>query len=48
MYVFFDRTLDSYCSLISWDSFINNFDMYIEITEKKRENKGQYNITKRM
>ena len=44
----YDRNLDSYCSLISWDSFINDFDMYIEIAEKKREHKEQYDITKRM
>ena len=44
----YDSKLDHYCSLISWENFINNFDTYIELAEKKRKNKEQYNITKRM
>lgn len=44
----YDSKLDHYCSLVSWDTFINNFDYYIELAAKKRENKEQYDITKRM
>ena len=44
----YDSKLDHYCSLISWDVFINNFDYYIELAAQKRENKTMYDITKRM
>ena len=44
----YDSKLDHYCSLISWDTFINNFDYYIDLAVIKRENKEQYDITKRM
>lgn len=44
----YDSNLDHYCSLISWDNFINDYDKYIEIAENKRENKEQYDIIKRM
>ncbi len=44
----YDRDYDHYCSLISWDEFINNYDKYINIAEKKRENKDHYDIKCRM
>ncbi len=43
----YDRNQDHYCSLISWDEFINNFNDYIEMAVNKREKKEQYNIIKR-
>ena len=44
----YDSKLDHYCSLISWDDFINYFDMYIELAESKREKKEEYDVKKRM
>lgn len=44
----YNANLDHYCSLISWESFIKDFDMYIAIAEMKRDNKDHYDISKRM
>ena len=44
----YDRNWDHYCSLISWDTFINNYDYYIELAEKKRETSEKYDIVKRL
>ena len=44
----YDSNLDYYCSLISWENFVNNFEYYIELAAQKSENKEQYEITKRL
>ena len=44
----YDAKLDHYCSFVSWDEFVKNFDTYITIAEAKRNNKEQYDISKRM
>lgn len=44
----YDANWDHYCSLISWNEFIKNYDKYIECAENKRDNKEQYKINKRM
>lgn len=44
----YDANYDSYCSLISYEEFINNPNKYIEIGEEKRNNIYKYNIYKRM
>lgn len=44
----FDSDYDHYCSLISWTSFINNYDYYISIASSKREKTEQYDIKKRL
>ena len=44
----YDRDLDSYCSLISWDDFTNNLEYYIDLAAKKREKLNQYKICKRL
>ena len=45
---YYNANLDHYCSLVSWDDFIENFNMYIEIAEKKREEKYKYDVHKKM
>ena len=44
----FDRDWDSYCSLIPYDDFKNNFDHYIDIAFKKRNELYKYNLCKRL
>lgn len=44
----YDRDFDSYCSLVSWDEFINNVGKYIDIAIKKRDSKYKYDIIKRL
>lgn len=44
----YDGNWDHYCSLIPWNKFINNYNTYIEYAEKKRDNKEQYEIKKRI
>ncbi len=44
----YDVDLDHYCSLISWEKFINNPNYYIDKAIYKRENKEQYDLTVRI
>ncbi len=44
----YDSHWDSYCSLVSWDRFVNNYEQYIEEAAHKREFANHYNIVKRM
>jgi len=44
----YNANLDHYCSLVSWEDFVKDFDMYIALAEQKRDNKDQYDISKRM
>ena len=44
----FDAAYDSYCSLVPYNSFVNNIGKYIEIASKKRDEIHKYNIVKRM
>lgn len=44
----FDRNYDSYCSLIEWNEFINNIEMFIDIATQKRDDIYKYEITKRL
>ncbi len=44
----YDRDFDSYCSLISWDEFIQDIGKHIEIATKKREELYKYEIIKRL
>jgi len=44
----FDSDKDSYCSLVSWEDFKNNFSKYIEIAVEKREEINKYNLVKRL
>lgn len=44
----FDRDWDSYCSLIPYDDFKNNFDHYIDIAFKKRNELYKYSLCKRL
>ena len=44
----FDLDNDSYCSLISWESFKNNYKYYIKTAAEKRENTYKYTLVKRL
>lgn len=44
----YDSLKDSYCSLVSFDSFLNNMDFYLDETIEKRERKDEFNLCKRM
>ena len=44
----YNANLDHYCSLVSWEDFVKDFDFYIALAEQKRDNKDQYDISKRM
>ena len=44
----YDQDYDSYCSLIPFDSFINNPEKYINIAEEKRNRINEYKITCRL
>ena len=44
----FDRDYDSYCSLISWNDFINNKGKYVDIAVQKRNCLDRYDIVKRL
>ena len=44
----FDLDNDSYCSLISWESFKNNYKYYIKTAAEKRENTYKYSLIKRL
>ena len=43
----YDVDNDSYCSLVSWDSFINNINKYINLAIQKRNSSYRYDIVKR-
>lgn len=43
----YDMDYDSYCSLVSWDSFTNNIGKYINLAAKKRDSSYMYDIAKR-
>lgn len=42
----YDGDWDSYCSLVSWDMFVNNYNYYIEMAAKKREMAYKYDVHK--
>ncbi len=44
----YDSMLDSYCSLIEFDSFINDPDLYLENAISKRDRKHEFELVKRM
>ena len=44
----FDGDYDSYCSLIEYNEFKNNFGRYIDIAFKKRGELYKYNLCKRL
>ena len=44
----YNRDFDHYCSLISWETFINNYEHFIEVAAEKREKTEQYDIVKRL
>lgn len=44
----YDRNYDSYCSLISWQDFIDNVDFYLNIAVFKREHIYCYDLVKRI
>lgn len=44
----FDANYDSYCSLVSYERFIENIGWYIDIAGEKRDDIQKYNIVKRM
>ena len=44
----YNRDYDSYCSLIPYDDFKQNFAEYIKIASWKRDNKNRYDIVKRL
>lgn len=44
----YDSTWDSYCSLVSWESFKKNYAHYIDVAGEKRECTYKYNIKKRL
>ncbi len=47
-YGMYDTDYDSYCSLISFNSFINNPERYINIAEEKRDRTNEYEIKRRL
>lgn len=47
-YNIYDANYDSFCSLISYEDFKNNFSEYIEIASEKRENRNKYNVKAHM
>lgn len=44
----YDRVTDSYCSLVSWDEFIDDFAYHIENAYKKRGECYKYELVKRL
>lgn len=44
----YDSDKDSYCSLVSWNEFKNNYKKYIDCAYDKRENVDKYNLVKRL
>lgn len=44
----YDLELDSYCSLISWEEFVKNYEKYIDLAANKRENTYKYDLKKRL
>ncbi len=44
----YDSHKDSYCSLVSWDEFKENYKLYIDNAIEKRKNKEKYILTKRL
>lgn len=44
----YDCNWDSYCSLVSWDEFINHHDDYIRIANEKRTMTYKYKIKKNL
>ena len=45
---YYNSNYDHYCSLISWEDFINNPNKYINIAIEKRDNINHYEIIKRI
>lgn len=44
----YDRDYDSYCSLISWSTFVSDMGRYVDIAFRKRDEVDKYNIVKRL
>lgn len=44
----YDSALDSYCSLVSWEDFKNNYIKYIDLAAEKRKNTFKYELKKRL
>lgn len=44
----YDSLEDSYCSLVSYDSFIENIDLYLDNAIDKRNRKSEFKLEKRM
>ena len=44
----YDSNWDSYCSLVAWDDFLENYQMYIDIAEQKREELYKYDLKKEL
>lgn len=44
----YDSDQDSYCTLVSWDTFIKEYKKYIDSAAEKREHTYKYDIVKRM
>ena len=43
----YDSEEDSYCSFVSYESFINDYEEYIEAAFKKRERLNEFDLVKR-
>lgn len=44
----YDRNFDSYCSLVSWQDFIDHMDYYLNLAVFKREHLERYELVKRL
>lgn len=44
----YDSDKDSYCTLVSWDEFNENYKKYIDYATEKREHTYKYDVVKRM
>lgn len=44
----YDKNYDSYCSLISWQDFIDHIDFYLNLAVFKREHLERYELVKRL
>lgn len=44
----YDSTKDSYCTLVDWSSFCNDYGFYIDNACDKRERTNEFNLVKRL
>ena len=44
----FDGDKDSYCSLVSWDEFVQDYGRYIDMAAEKRERRDQFDVVVRL